>query len=121
MTAPTQDLIDRLQAAATEAKATIRELHETRADVRQLLREVDAKMATVRDEVIEGNNELAKREWAKAMDSINLSELAAGLRRTFDQWQELVVDATDVLRGLQEREEQLKMWTNALRAGRLLP
>lgn len=121
MTAPTQDLIDRLQAAAADAKATIREMHEARADIRQLLREVDARMATVRDEVIKGNNALAEREWKKAMDSIQISQLGAGLKRTFDQWMELLADAKGVLRDLQAREEQLTAWVNALQAGRVLP
>lgn len=103
----TEELIDRLVAATAEAKETVRELHAARKDARLALSELDAKVATIRGEVIKANNELAEREWREAMDSIKLSELGAGLKASFDKWTELLAQATDVLDGLHAKDDKL--------------
>jgi hypothetical protein len=105
--AVTTELIDRLVEATKEAKVTIRELHEARKDARTAIADLDAKVATIRDEVIEANNELAKREWRRAMDSIHLSDLGAGLKSTFSQWTDLLAEATSVLSDLHAKDERL--------------
>lgn len=103
----TEELVDRLVAATTEAKETIRQLHEARRDARLVLKELDEKVRTIRDEVIKANNELAEREWRKAMDSVNLSELSDGLKRNFEKWLELLAEGTSVLEALHEKDERL--------------
>ncbi len=107
----TEELIDRLVAATREAKETIRECHEARRDLRLLLKEVDQKVAAVRDEVIKANNELAEREWRKAMDSIDVAALGAGLKKSFSQWTDLLAEASDVLEALHKRELDLRAVT----------
>lgn len=102
----TAELVDRLVEATNEAKATVRELHEARRDARLALKELDEKVATIRDEVIKGNNELAEREWRKAMDSINLSDLGAGLKASFDEWLERLVEARDVMERLHAKDAE---------------
>jgi chromosome segregation ATPase len=114
---PEPDLIEQLLAAANEAKATIRELHEARRDARTVLAELDAKVTTVRAEVVEGINELSRREWQRAMDQINLEALGAGLKRSFDQWLDHLADAKKVLDELKAHEA--KMAVQAAAADRL--
>lgn len=119
MTAPSQDLIDRLQVAATEARATITELHQARADARQVLREVDARMANVRSEVIAGCNELAMREWKAGLDGINFAALGRGLKESFDKWLDHLTEAKEVLDALREREQQMAHILGRFPRGRL--
>lgn len=106
MTAPSEDLINRLQAAATEARATVRELHEARRDARAAMAELQALVQRVREETIEGHNDLSMKWWKEAMDSINLTALGTGLKESFDRWVHQLAEATDVLNGLHDKDEQ---------------
>ncbi len=103
----TADLIDRLVEATNEAKETVRELHAARRDARQAIKDLDAKVATVRAEVIEGQNELVRREWDRAMDSTNLKALGAGLKSSFDQWADRLEEAAETLESLHAKDAEL--------------
>lgn len=104
--APTADLIERLQAAAEEAKQTIRELHEARRDARQSMVELREMADRIKSETIEGHNELSMKWWREAMDNINIHDLGAGLKKSFDEWVTLLAEASDVLASLHHKDEE---------------
>lgn len=99
----TEELVDRLVEATNEAKATVRECHEARRDLRLLLRALDDKLRSVKAETESAFAGMCRAEWDRIFKEVNVTEMAAGLKQSFDQWVDLLDDAQKVLAKLQKR------------------
>ncbi len=95
--APTADLIDRLLAAGNEVKATIREAHEVRRDLRLAITEANEKLGKVREEVATAVDQLALEKSQELFAKVDIEKVATGLKRTLDQWLKLLGEAKEVL------------------------
>jgi hypothetical protein len=99
----TAELIDRLLEATNEAKATLRECHEARRDLKLAIKEADDRIGRVRAEVIATVDELATEKTKATFDRLDIERISANLKRTLDQWITLLGEANEVLAALQKR------------------
>lgn len=111
MVSPSEDLIDRLQAAAEDARAAAREAREARKDLRQATheaREVITQVKSLVKKYIEDSlQEEIEKVWNEIMEEIKIKEFGLGLKKSFDQWVDLLEDANNVLRSLNEKDKEL--------------
>lgn len=99
----TAELVDRLVEATNEAKATIRECHEARRDLKLAIKEADDKLGRVRAEVALAVDQLALEKSKELFDKIDFERIGTALKRQLNQWTSLLGEASDVLAALQKR------------------
>lgn len=93
MSAPTQDLIDRLGAAALDARTAIREAHEVQRDLRVTIKEVQAEREQLKVDVA--------KAVARVLEEAETADIGAGLRTALDNWTEITSDTAAVVEGIQ--------------------
>lgn len=99
----TAELIDRLLEATNEAKATVRECHEARRDLKLAMKEADDRIGRVRAEVIAVVDDLATEKTKATFERLDIERISGQLKKTLDQWITLLGEANDVLAALQKR------------------
>lgn len=67
----TAELIDRLVEATNEAKATVRECHEARRDLKLAMKEADERIGKVRAEVVAAVDQLAVELTKEVLEALN--------------------------------------------------
>lgn len=115
MTAPSQSLIDQLLEAAEGARQATREAREAQKDLRRATKEAKEIIDKYVDEHL---RELVRKDWQESMDSINLTELGAGLKKSFSDWVDLLEEASKTLESLSERDAELEKEIILSRAAR---
>ena len=99
----TAELIDRLLEATNEAKATVRECHEARRDLKLAMKEADERIGRVRAEVVAVVDELATEKTKATFERLDIERIGGNLKKTLDQWITLLSEANEVLAALQKR------------------
>jgi hypothetical protein len=102
MTAPSQDLIDRLAAAALDAREAAREAHEARRDLRQAEKDAKAVIAEMAQAVSARAEALIGAEVGRQLDAMSLPAAEAGesLRSAHKDWIDHLDEAIGVIKAI---------------------
>lgn len=95
------DLIDRLGAAALDAREAVREAHAARKDLRTAMGEARTVVAGLVEEALTASIELRVKE-------IDLQKVGDGLKKALADWLEVLDEAKEVLGEMRVRNEQDK-------------
>jgi predicted nucleic acid-binding Zn-ribbon protein len=111
---PTQDLIERLGAAALDCRAAIREAHEATRDLKQARRELDTALADFRAKLLAGKQE-AVDSITESFSEQTVTRLLVQIKEAHKSWSDelgFVTDCHDDIEAMrvltQERTAQMQ-------------
>lgn len=93
----TVELLEKLVDATGGAREAVREAHEARKDLRLVMKEADARLTTLRDEVRAAVDELAVAKTKEVFEALDFERITGGLKKSLGEWIEVLGEAKEVL------------------------